>query len=69
MGDVTHAQVEPDCGGLGDDDIHMQLCLNSLKGGIWGIIYERIIGLIKGDTRTLDCSSYAAFCKGDGHAS
>ena len=31
--------------------------LNSLKGVIWGIIYGTTIGVIKGDTRSLDYSS------------
>ena len=36
----------------------MSYSLNSLKGVIWGIIYGTIIGAIKGDTRSLDYSSY-----------
>ena len=37
----------------------MSYSLNSLKGVIYGIIYGTTIGLIKGDTRSLDNSSYA----------
>ena len=37
---------------------HMSYSPNSLKGVIWGIIYGTTIGVIKGDTRSLDCSSY-----------
>ena len=36
----------------------MSYNLNSLKGLIWGIVYGTITGLIKGDTRSLDYSSY-----------
>ena len=36
----------------------MSSSLNSLKGVIWGIIYGTTIGLIKGDTRSLDYGSY-----------
>ena len=32
--------------------------LNSLKGVIWGIIYGTTIGVLRGDTRSLDYSSY-----------
>ena len=35
----------------------MSCSLNSLKGVIWGIILGTTIGLIKGDTRSLDYSS------------
>ena len=38
--------------------VYMSHNLNSLKGVIWGIIYGTTIGLIKGDTRSLDYSSY-----------
>ena len=36
----------------------MSFRLNSLKGVIWGIIYGTTTGVIKGDTRSLDSSSY-----------
>ena len=36
----------------------MSYSLNSLKGGYIGIIYGTTIGVIKGDTRSLDYSSY-----------
>ena len=36
----------------------MSYNLNSLEGVIWGIIYGTAIGVIKGDTRSLDYSSY-----------
>ena len=36
----------------------MSYSLNSLKGDIWGIMSGSIIGVIKGDTRSLDSSSY-----------
>ena len=36
----------------------MSYSLNSLKGVIWGIIYGTTIGVIRGDTRSLDYSSY-----------
>ena len=36
----------------------MSYSLNSLKGVIWGIIWRTTIGVIKGDTRSLDYSSY-----------
>ena len=36
----------------------MSYNLNSLKGVIWGIIYGTTIGVIKGDTRSLEYSSY-----------
>ena len=32
--------------------------LKSLKGVIWGIMYGTTIGVIKGDTRSLDKGSY-----------
>ena len=35
----------------------MSYSLNSLKGVIWGIIYGTTIGVIRGDTRSLDYSS------------
>ena len=35
---------------------HISYSLNSLKGGISGIILGTTIGLIKGDTRSLDYS-------------
>ena len=34
--------------------------LNSLKGIIYGTIWRTILGLIKGDTRRLDCGSCVA---------
>ena len=37
---------------------HMSYSLNSLRGVIWGIIYGTTIGVIKGDTRSLDNGSY-----------
>ena len=36
----------------------MSCSLNFLKGVIWGIIYGITIGVIKGDTRSLDYGSY-----------
>ena len=36
----------------------MSYSLNSLKGVIQGIIYGTTIGVIKGDSRSLDYSSY-----------
>ena len=36
----------------------MSHSLNSLKGDIWGIRKGTTIGVIKGDTRSLDYSSY-----------
>ena len=36
---------------------HVSYNLNSLKGGYIGIIYGTTIGVIKGDTRSLDYSS------------
>ena len=36
----------------------MSYSLNSLKGAIYGNIYGTTIGVIKGDTRSLDYSSY-----------
>ena len=36
----------------------MSYSLNSLKGAIWGVILGTTIGLIEGDTRSLDYSSY-----------
>ena len=38
---------------------HLNYSLNSLKGVIWGYIYGTTLRAIKGDTRSLDCSSYA----------
>ena len=38
--------------------IHVSYGLNSLKGGIWDIIWGSIIVVIIGDTRSLDYSSY-----------
>ena len=38
---------------------HMSHSLNSLKGVRKGIIQGSTIGDIKGDTRSLDCSSHA----------
>ena len=35
----------------------MSYNLNSLKGAIWGTIYGTTIGVIRGDTRSLDYSS------------
>ena len=37
---------------------YMSYSLNSLKGVVWGIISGTTIGDIKGDTRSLDYSSY-----------
>ena len=37
---------------------HMSYSLNSLKGGIYGIIQGTTIGVNKGDTRSLDNGSY-----------
>ena len=37
---------------------HMSYSLNSLKGDIYGIIQGTTIGLIKGDTRSLDNGSH-----------
>ena len=37
---------------------NMSYSLNSLKGIIWGIIYGTTIGLIRGDTMSLDYSSH-----------
>ena len=37
---------------------YMSYSLNSLKGVVWGIIWGTTIGDIKGDTRSLDYSSY-----------
>ena len=40
---------------------NMEYSLNSLKGGyIQGILQGSIIGLMKGDTRSLDSGSYGA---------
>ena len=39
----------------------MSYGLNSLERNIWGIIWGTTIGLIKGDTRSLDYSSYGCF--------
>ena len=39
----------------------MSHSLNSLKGVIKGIIYGTTIGVIKGDTRSLDSGSYNIF--------
>ena len=36
----------------------MSYSLNSLKGGISGLIYRKVIGVIQGDTRSLDKSPY-----------
>ena len=36
----------------------MSHSLNSLQGDIWGVILWGTIGAIKGDTRSLDSSSY-----------
>ena len=36
----------------------MSYSLNSLKGVIYGILWGTIIGVIKGDTRSLDNGSY-----------
>ena len=36
----------------------MSLNLNSLKGAIQGIIYGTTKGVVQGDTRSLDHSSY-----------
>ena len=37
--------------------LNMSHSLNSLKGVIWGIIEGSTIGVIKGDTRSLDYGS------------
>ena len=37
---------------------YLSYSLNSLKGVIWGIIYGTTIGGSKGDTRSLDSSSF-----------
>ena len=37
----------------------MSYSLNSLKGVIWGIILGTTLGLIKGDTRSLDNGLYS----------
>ena len=39
----------------------MSFSLNSLKGIIWGSIWGSTIRVIKGDTRSLDYSSYLLF--------
>ena len=39
---------------------HMNPSLNSLKGVLQGIIYNSTIGVIKGDTRSLDYCSHPA---------
>ena len=39
----------------------MSYSLNPLKGVIWGIILGTTIGVIKGDTRSLDSSSYTDY--------
>ena len=41
--------------------LYMSYNLNSLKGVIWGIIYGTTIGIIKGDTRSLDYSSHESW--------
>ena len=38
----------------------MSYCLISPKGVIWGIVFGSTVGLIKGDTRSLDYSSYTS---------
>ena len=43
--------------GLRDMYIHMSYSLNSLKGGYIGDCIGTTIGVIKGDTRSLDYSS------------
>ena len=40
-----------------DNSPQMSYSLNSLKGVIWGNIYGTTIGVIKGDTRSLDSGS------------
>ena len=39
---------------------YMSQTLNSFKGVIWGIMWRTIIGVIKGDTRSLDYSSHGS---------
>ena len=41
----------------------MSYNLNSLKGVIWGIIYGTTTEVIRGDTRSLDYSSYRDIAK------
>ena len=41
----------------------MNYSLKCLKGVIWGIIYGSFIGVMEGDTRSLDYSSYAPLKK------
>ena len=36
----------------------MSYCVNSLKGVIYGILFWNISGVIKGDARSFDYSSY-----------
>ena len=43
----------------------MSYSLNPLKGVLWGIIHGSVIGLIKGDTRSLDYGSYGDGLYGD----
>ena len=38
-------------------EVYLGYSLNSFKGIIWGIIWGTTIGLIKGDTRSLDHGS------------
>ena len=38
--------------------VDMSYGLNSLKGVIKGILLRSIMGVIKGDTRSVDCSSH-----------
>ena len=47
-----------DCYGV-SEGLPMHHNLHPLKGAIWGIIQGTIVGLIKGDTRSLDYGSYA----------
>ena len=46
----------------------MSCSLNSLKGVVQGSIYGSTIGIIKGDTRSLDYSSHAMKKKTRGYA-
>ena len=38
-------------------EVHVSYHLNSSKGVIYGIMYGNILGLVEGDTRSLDYSS------------
>ena len=43
-------------------ETHMSYSLNSLKGVIFGIIQGTSLGVITGDARSLDYSSYVCQC-------